>query len=197
MATEKHSAEDAKALGESDNPTSNGANGSVIKSNGSKSHMDQVRTRAYEIFQERKGGSEIGDWQKAEASVSADDTRIADESHTLKADTSRAHSSIADPAHAGVSKSDESKSGAPTIADTSREANGPEADASKGVKVPTDTGTIQEALTKFNSSNEHGLTEEEAASRLKKDGPNAIEEKHISPAQAVLEIPLGTYRMDD
>src|ERR1700723_3767908 len=97
MATEKHSAEDAKALGESDNPTSNGANGSVIKSNGSKSHMDQVRTRAYEIFQERKGGSEIGDWQKAEASVSADAAKADDESQMPKADVSKG-----DPSDAGA-----------------------------------------------------------------------------------------------
>ena len=65
------------------------------------------------------------------------------------------------------------------------------ADASKGVKVPTDTGTIQEALTKFNSSIEHGLTQEEAASRLKQDGPNAIEEKHISPLKRFLTFLWG------
>ena len=65
------------------------------------------------------------------------------------------------------------------------------ADASKGVQVPTDTGTIQEALTKFKSSIEHGLTQEEAASRLKKDGPNAIEEKHISPLKRFLTFLWG------
>ena len=64
-------------------------------------------------------------------------------------------------------------------------------DASKGVQVPTDTGTIQEALTKFKSSIEHGLTQEEAASRLKQDGPNAIEEKHINPLMRFLKFLWG------
>ena len=57
--------------------------------------------------------------------------------------------------------------------------------------MPTNTGTIQEALTKFHSSVEHGLTQEEAASRLKKDGPNAIEEKHISPLKRFLSFLWG------
>ena len=70
-------------------------------------------------------------------------------------------------------------------------ADGAKADASKGVKVPTDTGTIQEALTKFKSSIEHGLTQEEAANRLKKDGPNAIEEKRISPLKRFLTFLWG------
>jgi H+-transporting ATPase len=72
MATDNSSTEDEQTLGISNNSAPNGSNGSVAKSNGSMSHVDQVRTRAYEIFQKRKGGSEIGDWQKAEASVSAE-----------------------------------------------------------------------------------------------------------------------------
>ncbi len=53
------------------------------------------------------------------------------------------------------------------------------------------TGTIQEALTKLHSSLEHGLTQEEAVSRLKKDGPNAIEEKHINPLMRFLKFLWG------
>ena len=44
---------------------------------------------------------------------------------------------------------------------------------------------------KFHSSIEHGLTQEEAATRLKKDGPNAIEEKHISPLKRFLTFLWG------
>src|SRR5208337_3501066 len=127
MATEKSSASDAKALAASTDSLPNGSKASVAKSNRPKPSVDEIRTRAYEIFQARHGGtgSEIDDWQKAEASVSAD--------------------------------------------------------ASKGVRIPSDTGTIREALTKVHSSPEQGLTQEEATSRLKQDGPNAIEEKRISP----------------
>jgi len=69
--------------------------------------------------------------------------------------------------------------------------NGAKADAPKGVQTPADTGTIQEALAKFHSSLEHGLTQEEAASRLKHDGPNAIEEKRISPLKRFLSFLWG------
>ncbi|MGC2275844.1 MAG: HAD-IC family P-type ATPase, partial [Candidatus Binatus sp.] len=108
--------------------------------------MDEIRTPAYQIFQARHGGpgSEVGDWQKAEASVSADPTKDASK-----------------------------------------------ADAATSVQVPANTGTIQDALTKFHSSIEHGLTHEEAATRLKQDGPNAIEEKHISPLKRFLTFLWG------
>jgi H+-transporting ATPase len=82
------------------------------------------------------------------------------------------------PVSANVAKSDEKA-----------EAASP--DAAKGVQVPTDTGTIQEAVTKLKSSLEHGLTQEEAASRLKRDGPNAIEEKHINPLMRFLVFLWG------
>jgi H+-transporting ATPase len=82
-------------------------------------------------------------------------------------------------ASADARKPDEAKPAAPT------------ADASKGVQIPADTGTIQEALTKFHSSIEHGLTQEEAANRLKQDGPNAIEETHISPLRRFVTFLWG------
>ena len=156
MATRNDSAEDAKTLDDSNKSAPNGSNGRIVKSIGSNPSVDQIRKRAYEIFQERERGSEISDWQKAEASVSADTS------------------------DAGTSKADDSK------ADASK------ADASKdAVKVPTDTGTIEEAVTKFKSSIEHGLTQEESANRLKKDGPNAIEERHISPLKRFLTFLWG------
>ncbi len=151
MATEKSSGEDAKTLDNLDDSAPTGSK-AVAKSKGSKPSADEIRTRAYEIFQERQGGpgSEIGDWQKAEAAVSED---------APKADASKADAS--------------------------------KADASKGVQIPAHTGTISEALAKFHSSLEHGLTEEEAASRLKKDGPNAIEEERISPLKRFLTFLWG------
>ena len=59
------------------------------------------------------------------------------------------------------------------------------------MKVPTDTGTIEEAVTKFKSSIKDGLTQEEAAARLKKDGPNAIKEVHINPIMRFLKFLWG------
>ena len=146
MATEKSSADDAKSSDASSDSAPNGSK-AVAKSKGSEPGVDEIRTRAYEIFQARHGGpgSALGDWQKAEASASAD---------AFKADTSKA-------------------------------------DAAKGAQTPVDTGTIQEALAKFHSSLEHGLSQEEAASRLKKDGPNAIEEKRISPLKRFLTFLWG------
>ena len=137
MAAEKSSPEDAKTLDDSKDSAPEGSEASAVKSKGSKPSVDEIRTRAFEIFEARQGGpgSEIGDWQKAEASASAD--------------------------------------------------------APKGAQTPADTGTIQEALAKFHSSLEHGLTQEEAASRLKKDGPNAIEEKRISPLKRFLTFLWG------
>ena len=157
MTTEKSSGGAAKALTDSTSPTPNGAKPTIVKSNESEPGVDEIRKRAFEIFQARQGGpgSAIGDWQKAEDSLSTD---------TAKADAPKAESSK-------------------TIA--------PKADPPKDVQVPKDTGTIQEALGKFKSSLEHGLTQEEAASRLKKDGPNAIEEKRISPLKRLLTFLWG------
>ena len=158
MAIQRDSAEEAKkTLADPKDSALNGAKAGTDKSNGSKSRVPEIRTRAYEIFQARHGGpgSEISDWQKAEASVSADATKV-------------------DPSEAGAPKT-----------------NGAEADASKGVQMLANTGTIQDALAKFHSSIERGLTQEEAASRLKKDGPNAIEEKHISPLKRFLTFLWG------
>ena len=91
MATEKSPAEGAKTLDDSNDSRQNGSNASVAKPNGSKpngakSSVGEIRKRAYELFQERQGGSELGDWQKAEASVSAD----AAKAERAKADTSKA-----------------------------------------------------------------------------------------------------------
>src|SRR5271163_4662404 len=157
MASQRDSGEEAKALVEPNDSAQKGAKAAADKSNGSKSKVTEIRKRAYEIFRARHGGpgSEIGDWQKAEASVSADTTKVA------------------------APKADDPKT------------NGAEADASKGVQMPANTGTIQDALSKLHSSIEHGLTQEEAATRLKKDGPNAIEEKHISPLKRFLTFLWG------
>src|ERR1035437_4224494 len=152
MATEKSSPEDAKTVNDPKDSAPEGAKADVTKSKESKPSVDETRKRAFEVFQARHGepGSALEDWQKAEASVSAD---------APKADASKADAS--------------------------------KADASKGVQIPADTGTIQEALTKFHSTIEHGLTQEDAASRLKKDGPNAIEEKRISPLKRFLTFLWG------
>ncbi len=64
-------------------------------------------------------------------------------------------------------------------------------DAPKGAQAPDDTETIQQALAKFKSSLERGLTQEEVESRLKKDGPNAIEEERISPLKRLLKFLWG------
>ena len=74
MATQKSSGEDAKTSDDSSDSAPSESNASVAKSNQSKPTADEIRSRAYEVFQERRGGpgSEIGDWQKAEALASAD-----------------------------------------------------------------------------------------------------------------------------
>src|SRR6204780_3487240 len=157
MASQRDSGEGAKALVDPNDSAQNGAKAGADKTNGSKSKVTEIRKRASEIFQAPHGGpgSEIGDWQKAEASLSEDGTKV-----------------------------DLSKADAP-------KTKGAETDASKGVHIPANTGTIQDALTKFHSTIEHGLTREEAATRLKKDGPNAIEEKHISPLKRFLTFLWG------
>ena len=126
-------------------------------------------------FRNASDGSEISDWQKAEASVSAD---------TSDAGTSKADAPKVDTAKADAPKTDGAEPDA-------AKADGAKAAAAKGVQIPTDTGTIQEALSKFHSNIEHGLAQEEAANRLKKDGPNAIEEKHISPLKRFLTFLWG------
>jgi hypothetical protein len=131
----------------SNNSGSHDGAAKVAISNGSRPGVDEIRTRAYEIFQSRHGatGSAIGDWQKAEASIIADANERA---------TSRTN-------------------------------------VSEKATAPADAETIQEAIAKFHSSIEHGLTEEEAASRLKKDGPNAIAERRISPLKRFLTFLWG------
>lgn len=49
-------------------------------------------------------------------------------------------------------------------------------------RTAADADSVEAALAKFDSSLEHGLTQDEAARRLARYGPNAIEEKHISAA---------------
>src|SRR5208282_1635396 len=77
MAIEKSSGEDAKTVDDSNDSAPSASKASGAKSNESKPSADEIRTRAYEIFQARHGGpgSEIGDWQKAEASLSAGATK--------------------------------------------------------------------------------------------------------------------------
>ena len=164
---QKSSGEDAKTLDDSNDSAPNGPKAGVTESKESKPSVDETRKRAYGIFQARHGGpgSALEDWQKAEAAASAD---------APAADTSKAD----------AAKADASKADAPKV-------DAPKADAPKGAQIPADTGTIQEALTKFHSSIEHGLTQEEAANRLKQDGPNAIEEKHISPLKRFLTFLWG------
>ncbi len=74
-----------ETLDDSKNSARNGSKASVAKPNGSKPSADEIRKRAYEIFQARQGGTEIGDWQKAEAAASADASR---------ADASKADASL-------------------------------------------------------------------------------------------------------
>jgi magnesium-transporting ATPase (P-type) len=187
MATPKDSAEDA-TVDDSDNSTPNESNGSVAKSNGSKPGVDQIRKRAYEIFEQRRGGNALGDWQKAEASVAADAHKADAAKSDDKADATKADAAQPDDSKADESKAAASKAHAPK--DGGTEADGAKGASSKGVQIPSDTGTIQEALTKFKSNIEHGLTQEEAAKRLK-DGPNAIEEQHISPLKRFLTFLWG------
>jgi H+-transporting ATPase len=163
MATEKSSGEDTKQiLDDSNDSAPNGSKADVTKSKESKPGVDETRKRAYGIFQARHGGPGSALEDWQKAEASA--PTVAPKAHASKAD---------------ASKADEA------------EADGTTADAAKGVQTPADTGTIQEALTKFHSSIKDGLTQEEAAKRLKKDGPNAIEEKRISPLKRFLTFLWG------
>jgi H+-transporting ATPase len=134
----------------------NGANPCVAEPNGSKSNLDEIRTRAYEIFQARAGrpGNEVSDWLNAEATTCA---------------INLAHDS----------------SGKPEITPDSSDA-GAHRDHGQA-----DNATIRETLARFHSSLKDGLTQEEAASRLKRDGPNAIEEKRVSPLTRFLTFLWG------
>jgi H+-transporting ATPase len=229
MATDKSSAEDPKTLNDSKDSAQNGSKEQVAKPNGSKPNLEEISKRAYEIFKERQGGSALGDWQKAEASVSADAAKVdkpkvdtsnaaapkanGAKSEAAKADAAqpdaaksdapeaeaagtgwfarrrarkdaaKAAASKAAPAKAAPAKAVPAKAGdkPPASKADASKADGAKAGASKSVKVPTDTGTIEEAVTKFKSSIKDGLTQEEAAARLKKDGPNAIKEVHVNP----------------
>jgi H+-transporting ATPase len=58
-------------------------------------------------------------------------------------------------------------------------------------ETPPDGHSIEEALARFDSSLGHGLTEEEAARRLARYGPNAIEEKRVSPLKRFLSFFWG------
>ena len=100
MATEKTSVEDAKkTLDDSNDSAPNGSKVDATKSKESKPGVDETRKRAYGIFQARHGGpgSAIEDWQKAEASVSAD---------APKADAPKADMSKADAPKATAPKTD-------------------------------------------------------------------------------------------
>jgi H+-transporting ATPase len=161
MATEKSSGEDTKKSLDDLNDSAP-SQADATKSNEPKPGVDETRKRAYGIFQARHGGPGSAIEDWQKAEASA--PAAAPKAHASKAD---------------ASKADEAK------------ADGTAADAPKGVQTPTDTGTIQEALTKFKSNIKDGLTQEEAANRLKKDGPNAIEEKRISPLKRFLSFLWG------
>jgi H+-transporting ATPase len=161
MAGEPSSGHNTTTVEGADHPTTNGLGLHVAVANGSKAHSDEIRKRAYENFQARHGGpgSEIGDWQEAEASIAAADAAHAD--------------AIASDKHPEAPKADTPRTTA------------------NGVQIPVDSGTIGDALSRFKSNSEHGLTRQEAASRLIKDGPNAIEEEHISPLRRFLAFLWG------
>jgi H+-transporting ATPase len=142
MAIRTVSAEGSKILSGSNKSLPSGTDGSTVKSNGRKPDVEEIRSRAYEMFLERQSGSEIGDWQKAEVSLAA---------------------------------------------------NAPKADSS---------GAVDESSP--------GLTNDEAAARLKKFGANAMPDTSVHPlgsalrqfwtpvpwmleASMVLEVVLGKY----
>lgn len=87
MAADKSSPEDAKDVNDSKDSAQAGSKASVPKSNESKPSVDETRKRAYEIFQARDGGpgSALGDWQKAEASASAEAPKADSSNATRRA----------------------------------------------------------------------------------------------------------------
>ena len=124
-------------LDDSHNSAQSGSKTSAAKPNGSKASTDEIRKRAYEVFQARHGGpgSEIGDWQKAEASVAAD---------------------------------------------------APKADTPEGVRPPAVTGSPDKSAGNAKNGSPSGLTSEEAATRLKKFGPNAMPDETVHPLRSAL-----------
>jgi len=190
MSTEHSSDHDAKTSAGAGHSAPSGSSSHVADVNAAETRTDEIRKRAYEHFQARQGGSALGDWQKAEASVSAD----AADADGVKADAPEADGAKADAPKAKGTKPEASNSDAAkhdaARADTPK-PDAPKAADANGVKVPTDTETIQETFTKFKSSIEHGLTQEEAANRLKRDGPNAIEEQHTSLLMRFLKFLWG------
>ncbi len=87
MAADKSSPEDAKDVNDSKDSAQAESKASVPKSNESKPSVDETRKRAYEIFQARDGGpgSALGDWQKAEASASAEAPKADSSNATRRA----------------------------------------------------------------------------------------------------------------
>src|ERR1017187_3343080 len=102
MATEKSSPEDAKTVNDPKDSAPEGSEASTAKSKGSKPSVDEIRKCAFEVFQARHGepGSALEDWQKAEASVSAD----AAKTDASKADAPRADAPKADASKANAYK---------------------------------------------------------------------------------------------
>jgi hypothetical protein len=96
MAIEKSSADDAKTLNDSKDSAQNGSKEQVAKPNGSKPRVDELRQRAYEIFQARE------DLLKAEAA--------------LYADASKPDAPSPDEANAGAPTPDASKPDASSVA---------------------------------------------------------------------------------
>jgi H+-transporting ATPase len=174
---------EAALYADASKPDASKPDASSAKPNGSKPSEDEIRKRAFEVFQARHDapGSALEDWQKAESALTAEATNAS----KPETDAPKPETAKADAAQAETSKADSAKADAP-------KTDGAKADASKGsVKVPTDTGTIEEAVTKFKSSIKDGLTQEEAAARLKKDGPNTIKEVHINPIMRFLKFLWG------
>ena len=114
MATDKSSAEDPKTLNDSKDSAQNGSKEQVAKPNGSKPNIEEISKRAYEIFKERQGGSALGDWQKAEASVSADAAKVdKPKVDTSKAAAPKANGAKSEAAKADAAQPDAAKSDAP------------------------------------------------------------------------------------
>src|SRR5580658_10808824 len=74
MAIEKSSGENTKTSDYVNDSAPNGSKADATKSKESKPSLDEIRQRAYRMFQARHGGpgSALQDWQRAEASALAD-----------------------------------------------------------------------------------------------------------------------------
>src|SRR5271168_2895993 len=134
MVTDNGSAREASTLDDSNVSGPDSSTASVTKSKGSKPSVDEIRKRAYEFFRSRhdEPGSALQDWQKAEASTSAD---------AAKTDTPETNGAKADSSKAVVSKTDAAKEDPP-------KGVGAKADGSKDAQIPKSTETIEEAVTK-------------------------------------------------